>query len=88
MSVSGIFSIGQVASRIAAQEGCRITARQIARIFEHGFLPEPERLMGNRAIPEEMIPQITEVLRARGTIPNGSELATICPRRARERDGA
>jgi hypothetical protein len=41
---------------------------RIARLFELGILPEPQRLGGRRLIPRSAIPEIVDALRARGWI--------------------
>jgi hypothetical protein len=41
---------------------------RIARLFEMGVLPEPQRIGGRRLIPKSMIPPIVDALRARGWI--------------------
>jgi hypothetical protein len=45
---------------------CGVEEWQVRRLFEDGTLPEPERFGGKRAIPETLIPEIADQLRARG----------------------
>ena len=53
-------SLGEVADLLSAQSW------RIARLFELGVLPEPERVAGRRMIPREMVPEVAEALRNRG----------------------
>jgi hypothetical protein len=39
---------------------------RIARLFELGVLPEPQRIARRRLIPRSAIPTIVDALRARG----------------------
>jgi hypothetical protein len=49
---------------------------RIARLFELGVLPEPERIAGWRIIPKEMIPEVVDALRARGWLSRSPEMST------------
>jgi hypothetical protein len=71
--MSTYFSLGEATDNISSTVGCRLAPWQISRVFELRLLPEPPRICGKRAIPAEMIPQIIELLRARGTIPPAAE---------------
>ena len=53
-------SLGEVADLLSVQSW------RIARLFELGVLPEPERIAGRRMIPSEMISEVANALRARG----------------------
>lgn len=48
-----------------------VQAWRIARLFELGALPEPERIGGRRLIPKSMIPAIVDALRVRGWLALG-----------------
>jgi len=63
-------SLGELADILSVQSW------RIARLFELGVLPEPERIAGRRMIPKEMIPQIIDALRARGWLARTSEMST------------
>jgi len=49
-----------------------VQAWRIARLFELGILPEPQRVAGRRLIPRSAIPAIVDALRARGWIDSAS----------------
>ncbi len=57
------FSSGELGDLLGIQ------AWKIARLFELGAVAEPPRIGGRRLIPQEMIPEIVDALRARGWIP-------------------
>jgi hypothetical protein len=63
-------SLGELADLLSVQSW------RIARLFELGILPEPERIAGRRVIPKEMIPQIVDALRSRGWLSRPSEMIT------------
>ena len=46
-----------------------IQAWRIARLFELGVVPEPQRIGGRRLIPKSLIPAIVDALRERGWLP-------------------
>jgi len=43
-----------------------VQAWRIARLFELGVLPEPQRIARRRLIPRSAIPAVVDALRARG----------------------
>jgi hypothetical protein len=43
-----------------------VQAWRIARLFELGVLPEPQRIGGRRLIPRSAIPSVIDALRDRG----------------------
>jgi len=49
-----------------------IQAWRIARLFELGVVPEPQRIGGRRLIPKSLIPAIVDALRERGWLPADS----------------
>jgi hypothetical protein len=53
-------SLGEVADLLSVQSW------RIARLFELGVLPEPGRVAGRRMIPNDMVPEVADALRARG----------------------
>lgn len=57
-------SLGEVADHLSVQSW------RIARLFELGVLPEPERVAGRRMISTDLIPAVAEALRARGWLAN------------------
>ncbi len=48
---------------------------RIARLFELGILPEPQRVSGRRLILKTMVPQIIDALEDRGWLPDMVEEA-------------
>lgn len=60
-------SLGELADLLSVQ-GWRI-----ARLFELGLLPEPDRVSGRRLIPKTMVPQVVDALRGRGWLPRTEE---------------
>lgn len=62
-------SLGEVAELLSVQSW------RIARLFELGVLPEPERVAGRRMIPSDMVPEVAEALRARGWLTKSCELS-------------
>ena len=62
-------SLGEVADLLSVQSW------RIARLFELQVLPEPERIAGRRLIPKEKIPEIIDALRARGWLPESSQMS-------------
>ena len=62
-------SLGEVADVLCVQSW------RIARLFELGVLPEPQRMAGRRMIPKEMIPDVADALRARGWLLKPYELS-------------
>ncbi len=46
-----------------------IQSWRIARLFELGILPEPQRIGNRRLIPKSMVPRIVDALRERGWLP-------------------
>jgi hypothetical protein len=63
-------SVGEIADLLSVQSW------RVARLFELGILPEPERIARRRVVPKEMIPQIVDALRARGWLSTASETST------------
>jgi hypothetical protein len=61
-------SLGEVAELLSVQSW------RIARLFELGVLPEPERIAGRRMIPNNMVPKVAEALRSRGWLATPREL--------------
>jgi hypothetical protein len=61
-------SLGEVADLLSVQSW------RIARLFELGVLPEPERVAGRRMIPSDIVPEVADALRARGWLPITCEL--------------
>ena len=45
---------------------------RVARLFEVGALPEPERFAGRRAVPSALLPIIVDALRARSWLPGAT----------------
>ena len=43
---------------------------RIARLFELGVLPEPQRIGNRRLIPKSMVPRVVDALRERGWLPS------------------
>jgi hypothetical protein len=50
---------------------------RIARLFELGVLPEPQRIGGRRLIPRSAIPAVVDALRARGWLAEPSGLGIV-----------
>jgi len=46
---------------------------RIARLFESGALPEPQRIGGRRLIPRSMVCDVVDALRNRGWLPAAEE---------------
>lgn len=63
-------SLGELADLLSVQSW------RIARLFELGVLPEPERMAGRRMIPKVMVPEVVDALRARGWLPRPTELSS------------
>jgi len=42
---------------------------RIARLFELGVLPEPQRIGNRRLIPKSMVPRVVDALRERNWLP-------------------
>ena len=61
-------SLGELAELLSVQSW------RIARLFELGILPEPERIAGRRMIRKEMVVDVVDALRERGWLPKGSEV--------------
>ena len=61
-------SLGEVADLLTVQSW------RIARLFELGVLPEPQRVAGRRMIPKEMVLEVAEALRARGWLTKPCEM--------------
>ena len=55
-----LLTIGEVATRFGLQMW------QVRRLFERGFLPEPDRVGVNRVVPEGDMPKIEKALREAG----------------------
>lgn len=51
-----------------------VQAWRIARLFELGILPEPQRIGNRRLIPKSMIPAIVDALRDRGWLPQTTQV--------------
>jgi hypothetical protein len=49
-------------------ESLGVQSWRIARLFELGVLPEPQRIGGRRLIPKAMVPDVVDALRSRGWI--------------------
>jgi len=60
-------SLGELAELLSVQSW------RIARLFELGILPEPDRVSGRRLIPKTMVPEVVDALRARGWLRNSEE---------------
>ena len=60
-------SLGELADLLSVQSW------RIARLFELGLLPEPDRVSGRRLIPKTMVPQVVDALRVRGWLPRTEE---------------
>jgi hypothetical protein len=56
-------TMGQVAARYGVQQ------HHVRRIFQRGFLPEPQRVGAYRVVPVEDLPQVEEALRRAGYLP-------------------
>ena len=48
---------------------------RVARLFELGVLPEPQRIGGRRLIPRSMVCDVVDALRQRGWLPEAEEVA-------------
>jgi hypothetical protein len=57
-----------------------VQAWRIARLFELGVVPEPQRIGGRRLIPKSLIPVLVDALRERGWLP--AESAGVPPEAA------
>jgi len=66
-----ILSVGEVADLLTVQSW------RIARLFELGVLPEPERVAGRRMIRADMVPKVVEALRARGWLAKTCETSGL-----------
>jgi len=60
-------SLGELAELLSVQSW------RIARLFELGILPEPDRVSGRRLIPKTMVPEVVDALSARGWFPSSEE---------------
>ena len=63
-------SLGELADLLSVQSW------RIARLFELGILPEPQRKSGRRLIPKTMVPRIVASLEERGWLPSEEEAST------------
>ncbi len=61
--MADVFSTADVAKLLS------VDSWKVRRLFEDGTLPEPGRIGNQRAIPREMIQQITVALQRRGYMP-------------------
>lgn len=46
---------------------------QVARVFEHGDLPDPPRIAGRRVIFADTLPELRKALKKRGFLPSKSK---------------
>lgn len=62
------FTCGELGDTLGVQ------AWRIARIFEVGIVDEPPRVGGRRLIPQALIPEIVDALRAKGWLGEPAKL--------------
>lgn len=55
-----VYTTGELGDLLGVQ------AWRIARVFELGIVPEPQRVGGRRLIPAESLPAVVAALEARG----------------------
>ena len=65
-------TMGQVAARYGVQQ------HHVRRIFQRGFLPEPQRVGAYRVVAVEDLPKVEDALRRAGYIPAEAEAVAAC----------